>query len=140
MSVHIKLLAATVPESIEHLKAVYAEHVELFCVIRLEDALTALDKGVDGIICNVHFDDGALFDLRRTVRSHKTARDLPFIVVDASSAMTSPAITQSIKIASMALGANEVIQISKWIADLGVNAAVLRTRTTVLAHLGCASA
>ena len=132
-----KLLAATVTESVEHLDTVYAEHAMLLCVTRLEDALAALDDGVDGVICNVHFDEGAMFDLLRTVRSHKTARDIPFIVIDASSTTISSAITQSVKIASMALGANDVIQISKWIAEMGVNAAVLKTRTIVLDYLGC---
>ncbi|MFC5513559.1 hypothetical protein ACFPOU_20885 [Massilia jejuensis] len=136
MSTHKKLLAATVTESLEHLRTVYGEHTNLVCVVRLEDALAALDNGVDAVICNVHFDDGALFDLLRTVRAHKTARDIPFIVIDASSTTTSPAITQSIKIASTALGANDVIQISKWIAEMGIGAAVLRTRAIVLGYLG----
>lgn len=114
----------------------YGEHTDLVCVVRLEDALAALDNGVNGVICNVHFDDGALLDLLRIVPAHKTTRDIPFIVIDASSTMTSPAITQSIKSASTAPGANDVVQISQWIAEMGVGAAVLRTRAIVLGYLG----
>jgi len=130
-----KLLAATVIGSLDHLKVAYGDHAELACVVRLDDALAALDAGVDGVICNVHFDDGALFDLLRTIRSHKSTCTIPFIVIDASSTMTSPAITQSIKIASMSLGARDVIQISKLVSEMGLSAAVHVTRTKVLGYL-----
>ena len=41
-----KLLAATVIGSLDHLKVAYGDHAELACVVRLDDALAALDAGV----------------------------------------------------------------------------------------------
>lgn len=131
-----KLLAATVPASLQYLQDLYGEHFSLVCVTRLDDALSMLDQGVDAVLCNVHFDEGALFDLLRIAKAHKTARSVPFFVIDASPTMTSPAITQSISIASKALGADQVVHMAHWREELGDREACLKTLNLVLRYVG----
>lgn len=130
-----KLLAATVPTTLQYLQDLFGSHFSLICVTRLDDALSMLDQGVDAVLCNVHFDEGALFDLLRIAKAHKTARSIPFFVIDASPSMALPAITQSISIASKALGADHVIHMAHWREELGDSEACLKTLNLVLAHL-----
>jgi hypothetical protein len=130
-----KLLAATVPESLLSLDDLSGEHFSLICVTRLDDAVSMLDEGVDAVLCNVHFDEGALFDFLRLTKAHKVARTIPFFVIDASPTMTSPAITQSISIASKALGADQVIHVAKWRQEMGDREAFLKAVELVLASL-----
>lgn len=130
-----KLLAATIPTSLQHLQDLYGEHFSLTCVTRLEDALSMLDQGVDAVLCNVHFDEGALFDLLRIAKAHKVARAAPFFVIDASTTMSSPAITQSISIASKALGADQVIHMAKWREQFGEREACLKTLNLVVEYV-----
>jgi hypothetical protein len=130
-----KLLAATVRQSLRSLDDLAGEHFSLICVTRLDDAVSMLDEQVDAVLCNVHFDEGALFDLLRLAKVHKVARSIPFFVIDASPTMTSPAITQSISIASKALGADEVIHVAKWRQEMGDREAFLKAVDLVLAYL-----
>jgi hypothetical protein len=130
-----KLLAATIPESLQHLQDLYGQHFSLICVTCLDDALSMLDQGVDAVLCNVHFDEGALFDLLRITKTHRTARSIPFFVIDASSTTTSPAITQSISIASKALGADQVIHIAQWRKEMGDREAFAKALNVVLEYV-----
>ncbi len=129
------LLAATVPTSLTALQELSGEHFTLKCVTRLHEAVTALNEGVDAVLCNIHFDDGALYDFLRIAKSHDVALDVPFFVIDASPTPVSPAITQSISIASKALGADQVVNMTQWIAEMGVRKAQLKVIHTVLNSL-----
>lgn len=130
-----KLLAATLPESLLTLDDLSGEHFSLICVTHLDDAVSKLDEGVDAVLCNVHFDEGGLFDFLRITKAHKVARSIPFFVIDASPSMTSPAITQSISIASKALGADQVLHVAEWRHEMGDQKAFLKAVDLVLAYL-----
>ena len=130
-----KILAATVPENAAALETVYGKYFDIVIVTRLEDAVAQLDQGADLILCNIHFDEGALYDLLRIVKAHKAARSLPFFAIDASLSPSSPAIRQSIDIASKALGADEVIHMAKWRDDLGEIKAIQKVFDLVVEYL-----
>lgn len=120
------LLSATIPGNVNLIRAIYGKYFNLIVVTRMPDAVSAMDKGVDLIMCNVHFDDGALYDLLRIAKVHPLARSTPFFVVDASHTMSSPAIRHSIEIASKALGADMVIDMARWRHSMGEEAATTK--------------
>ena len=130
-----RILAATVPESVAALETVYGKYFDIVIVTRLADAVAQLDNGADLILCNIHFDEGALYDLLRIVKAHKTARSLPFFAIDASLSPSSPAIRQSIDIASKALGADEVIHMAKWRDELGEIEAIQKVFDLVVEYV-----
>lgn len=129
------LLAATLPSSLPALQELYGDGFILKSVTRLEEATLALDE-VDAVLCNIHFDEGALFDLLRLAKAHKRARSVPFFVIDSSAIPATPAITQSIGIASKALGAEEVIHLTRMVSELGERAACLKVLQLVRDRLG----
>ena len=131
----IKLLAATLPASVEALSSIYGDAFEVRTVFTLADALEGLDAVPDLVTCNIHFAEGALFDLLRSAKAHPLTAKVPFIVIDATQDSTLPAIAQSIEIASTALGADEVVHVTLLRARLGDEAAFEAVRQSALGQV-----
>ena len=130
------LLAATIPDNVTALRKVYEQHFDTRVVTRLDDALAQLGEGVDLVLCNIHFDEGALYALLRAVKAAPAASGIPFVAIDASPGASSPAIRQSIDIACKMLGADEVIHMAHWRAELGDAEAIEKVRRLVMRYVG----
>jgi hypothetical protein len=130
-----KLLAATVSENISALQAVYESHFDIKIVTQLEAAVDQLDAGVDVILCNINFDEGALYDLLRIAKAHEVVRTAPFIAIDASPVASSAAIRQSIDIACKTLGAAEVIHMTPWREQVGDVQAIRKVLDIIKSHI-----
>ena len=77
----------------------------------LDEAISLLRKGVDLIVCGIHFDDSRMFDLLRLAKADPSIQAVPFLCFrDMDSELTLP-IFDSLQIACQALGAVEFIDL-----------------------------
>lgn len=75
----------------------------------MKDAIASLDDSVSLIICGVHFNEGAMFDLFKATISHPTASLIPFILILGEETRYSTSVIKSIR--SVA----EVYRVTKFI-------------------------
>lgn len=123
-----KLLLATRPDVRPLALRALADHFELEFCYNLNDAITALGHGVDGIVCGLHFGEGEFFDFLQHAKSNPGTRSIPFFCLHGSGGSLSTPIQKSIEIATKAAGAERYIQISKMRAELGDEEAFKKIR------------
>lgn len=110
-------------------------HFNLVFVTSLQDALSALDNSIDLIMCNVQFGDSELYDFLRATKLHPRARHLPFLVITGQMDAFSPAILQSIEIATKASGADQFVDLARWRKELGDAKAFEKVAAVIHHHL-----
>jgi hypothetical protein len=126
-----KLLLATRPEVRPLALRALADYFELEFCYNLKDAINTLDRGVDGVLCGLHFGEGDFFDFLQHAKSSAATKTIPFICLHGSGGNLSTPIQRSIEIATMAAGAERYIQISKLRAELGDEAAFEKIRNII---------
>lgn len=105
-------------------------------VLTLAEAIAELDHPYDLIACSVHFNDGQFYDFLRMTKAHPVARDVPFLVHFTGMETRHHYISQSVEIASKALGAAEIIPIYQWRNELGNDAAFSKYREVIRKWVG----
>jgi CheY-like chemotaxis protein len=133
----IRVLTATVPEAIPVLDDAYpAPEFEYIVALTFTEAVDQLEQQYDLIACSVHFNDGQFYDFLRIAKSHPIARDIPILVHFTGLESKHHYISQSVEIASKALGAAEVIPIYQWRSELGNEDAFKKYRKIIHKWVG----
>lgn len=109
-----RLLIAIRPADLQMMSDVLGKEFDAVVCTTLQEALAALDSGVAAIGCGLHFDEGKMFDLLRHAKEDPRTRSIPFFCLKGSGGDLSPAILQSIRIATQAMGADGFLDISAW--------------------------
>lgn len=99
------LLVADVATGQATLRNVMGDRTGLVGAATLEEAREALGRGVDMVVCGIHFDDSRMFDLLRYARADPRFRPVPFICFRDLESELAPALFESLDIACTALGA-----------------------------------
>jgi hypothetical protein len=130
-------LTATVPEALPVLDQAYpSPEFAYTAVLTLSAAVEQLDQPFDLIACSVHFNDGQFYDFLRITKAHPIARDTPFLVHFTGMESRRHLVSQSVEIASKALGASDIIPIYQWRNELGNEAAFRKYREVIHKWVG----
>ncbi|WP_151637792.1 hypothetical protein [Noviherbaspirillum aerium] len=133
----IRILTASIPEALSVLGEAYpAPDFEYTAVLTLAEATSQLDQPYDLIACSVHFNDGQFYDFLRIAKAHPIARDVPFLVHFTGMENKRHYVSQSVEIASKALGAAEIIPIYQWRNELGNEEAFRKYREVIHKWVG----
>lgn len=93
---------------------------DLIPSLTLEAAKVSLRKeAIDVVVCCVYFDESRMFDLLRFMRADPAVTSVPILCVKAVPDMLGPAFLQAADIASRSLGAQEFVDFSEWLLELG---------------------
>lgn len=130
-----RLLICTVPEMVDAAVGGLAQHYACTITVSVSDACSHLDVVPDAILCNLHFDDGRLFDFLSFVRTHPNGRAVPFIVSQ-SREMLTPSMIKGIEAASRSIGIEAFIEVYRWRQEFGADGADDRVREVIDAVIG----
>jgi hypothetical protein len=76
------LLVAVQAEDRQQAAVIAAHEFRVYIASTAKEAVAMLPaKGLDGVVCGVHFNDGDPFSFFQQVRAHPGGSSLPFIVV-----------------------------------------------------------
>jgi CheY-like chemotaxis protein len=114
-----KLLIAGAPESAALTAHALSGCFDLAVANSMAQARQALSENIDVILCGLHFDEGKMFDFLREVKSAPGTRSIPFLCIKSTDGVLSPAIVQSIEIASRTMGADGFVELFEWNMKFG---------------------
>ena len=129
-----RLLICTLPEMLDAAIEGLAQHYDCLFALTLNDACAQLETTPDAILCNIHFDDGRLFEFVSYVRSLPDGRTVPFVVSQSRATLT-PSMIKGVETATKALGIEAFIEIFRWREEYGPEEADSRVRAVVEAVL-----
>lgn len=84
----------------------------------LRDATSRLSPDTGIIVCGVHFDQGAMFDLLRVVKADPATSSIPFLLIVRRNTSHSEAMIDGIRSAAKILGVSAFIDLSTYRTDL----------------------
>lgn len=123
-----RLLVAAAPESILAVSRALESHFTLIGAGSVAEAQSRVVQGIDLILCGLHFDEGRMFDLLRYVKANPATKSIPFLCIKSGDGTLSPALLESVEIASKALGADGFVVLHDWKKDFGDDAAYEKLR------------
>lgn len=133
----IRVLSAAIADALPILPQAYpAPEFEYTAVLSMPEAVNCLERPFDLIALSVHFNSGQFYDFLRLAKAHPVARDTPVLVHFTGTENRHHYISQSVEIASKALGAAEVIPIYQWRNELGNEAAFEKYREVIHKWVG----
>lgn len=94
------------------------------------EARPLLSRNIDMVMCGIHFDEGRMFDLLRYAKADPDIKSIPFLCINSTDGL-SPAIVQSVEIASKALGADGFVELYEWRNKLGDKQAFEKLRALI---------
>lgn len=101
----LRVLAADIFADDTTLQRVLGTHLTLITATTVNEAVAAIDRGVDVIVCNIHFDICRMFDLLRRVKADPKTRSIPFVCFRDLEADLGASVTKGLTDTSKALGA-----------------------------------
>jgi CheY-like chemotaxis protein len=114
------LLVATRPEARDSIFKNLDGHYRILFYSTMSETMSAMNQHqIDLIACGIHFGEGELYDLLRYAKALPRTKSIPFIAVYGSGTELSPAMRQSVEIATRALGADAFVELAQWKAELG---------------------
>lgn len=130
-----RVLVAGTREVIEAARATLGGEFELATAYSVAEALAAVERGVDLVLCNVRFDDSRMFDFLGAL-SARPGRRVPVICCRVASAPISAGARRGIELALEALGVVAFLDMHELEQRDGPAAGRAALRAAVLAHLG----
>ncbi|RJF92638.1 hypothetical protein D3871_29085 [Noviherbaspirillum saxi] len=120
---------------------ILGDEYELVFSHTLETAQAAVAKGIEAVVCGVHFSQGAVFELLQFVRSSSTVGQVPFFVLLDSKGRYaySPAIVHGLRAAAKALGATQFTDLGGLAEKVGNMEAVEVLRRGLRDAITCTS-
>lgn len=122
-------MAAT-PEAIGRVHAAFGGHYLFTTTTTIAAIRWPAIANADLILCNLQFDEGKMFDLLRHAKSDPNMKSIPFLCLNSTDAL-SPALIQSVEIASKAVGADAFVNIYAWRRQFGDAEAYRRLRAVM---------
>jgi hypothetical protein len=126
-----KLLIAIRPDDIQMMSDALGSEFDVVVCTSFTQAKSSLTENIDLVACGLHFDEGKMFDLLRYVKADEKLKSIPFFCVKGVGGELSPAIFQSIKIATKTMGADGFIDISERRRKYGDEATYANMRNAV---------
>jgi CheY-like chemotaxis protein len=108
-----QLLIAIRPEDLGIMSALLGTDFEIAVCHTLTDAQSVLHRKFDLIACGLHFDDGKMFEFLKYVKARPETRAIPFLCIKGAGGVLTPAIFQSILIATEQMGAQGFIDVAE---------------------------
>lgn len=124
----IKVLAAIRPDDADVMRRVFGDEFEVISCETLVEAQAALSADLAMIACGVHFDDGRMFDLLKSVKTDPRFANIPFWGILRDEGLLSRAITRGIRTAMKSMGANGLFNLSQIDAGTAEEAAYRELR------------
>lgn len=118
-----RVLVADLRSGVKTIRAVLGDSAKVSSAQRMDQAIAALEEGVELIVCGIHFDDSRMFDFLRIVKADPRDRSIPFVCFRDLESDLAPALLESLDISSRALGAECFLDLFELKARHGVEAA-----------------
>jgi CheY-like chemotaxis protein len=125
-----RLLVCTIPEMLATAHEILGERYNCEFSLSLNDACAHLNTKPDAIVCNLHFDEGRMFEFLAYVRAHPGTCDVPFVVLQTRKSLT-PGTIKGIQAASRAFGIDAFVEVFRVREDHGHDASVAEVRETI---------
>lgn len=125
-----RLLVCTVPEMLATAHETFGERYDCEFSLSLNDACGYLSAKLDAIVCNLHFDEGRMFEFLAYVRAHPGTRGVPFIVLQTRQSLT-PGTVKGIQTASRAFGIDAFIEVCRLRQNRGHDASLAEVCNTI---------
>ena len=125
-----RLLVCTVPEMLATAHEILGERYNCEFSLILNDACAHLNMKPDAIVCNLHFDEGRMFEFLAYVRAHPGTRDVPFVVLQTRKSLT-PGTIKGIQSASHAFGIDAFVEVFRVREEHGHDAALTEVREAI---------
>ena len=93
----------------------------------------------DLVVCGVNFDESRMFDLLKHVKSHPSAKAIPFLCIKVFEGILHAGSYESVKGVCALLGATDFIDFAQWRKELGKEQAAEELRSTLHRFVGKAS-
>jgi hypothetical protein len=130
-----RVLVAGTKQGIASVREVLYDDCELVGAQSVAEALAAVERGVDLIICNVRFDDSRMFDFLGALAGRPAARGVPVICCRVLHRPLSAGARRAIALALEALGVDEFVDMQAIEEERGQEAAREALRRAALARL-----
>jgi hypothetical protein len=130
-----RVLVAGTKQGIASVREVLRDDCELVGAQSVAEALAAVERGVDLIICNVRFDDSRMFDFLGALAGRPAARGVPVICCRVLHRPLSAGARRAIALALEALGVDEFVDMQAIEEERGQEAAREALRRAALARL-----
>lgn len=99
------------------------KEMRLIPCVTLDSAKERVYEEIDLILCGLHFDESRMFDLLRFVKADPTLRHIPFLCIKTLQGDVEPTFSESIRIATKALGAVGFFDLAASISKVGTEQA-----------------
>ncbi len=109
-----RILVAVRPEDDALVFAVLDGRFDFKICHSLNDAVANLAQSFNLIVCGVHFDHGAMFDLLAETISHPTACSIPFFLVLSEETQYSESVIEGIRSAAEVRGVDKFIDLREF--------------------------
>lgn len=113
-----RLLVCAIPETLEAAQDTLGHVYQCVYCLKASEAFEALNLRPRAIVCNLHFDEGRMFDFLWSVRRNPAAKPLPFVVLHTRDSMT-PAMLRSVEAATAVVGIEAFLEVRRWLDELG---------------------
>jgi len=120
------IVVADTSEAFQALQAPLARVFALAHAATCEQARALVQPMTPLVLCGVHFDEGRLYDLLRSLKATPTLAQVPFVVTRIGPGELDEGIYDSVKVATSALGGNGFIDFFRWQAQYGPAGAARR--------------
>lgn len=113
-----RILVAVRPEDDVLVSVILDGHFDFKVCHSLKDAVASLDESFGLIVCGVHFDQGAMFDLLAATITHPTACSVPFFLVLREESRYSASVINGIRSAAEVHGVDKFIDLRELRAQM----------------------
>lgn len=131
-----RVLVALRPEEVSLLRRDLEGHFNIDITHTLKEAVASIDDRIGLIICGVHFDQGAMFDLLQEVKSNPRWREIPFFLILREDTTHAEAIIKGIRQAAKLLGVDDFIDLGELRREMGAEELLENLRGRVRIALG----
>lgn len=112
------VLVAVRPEDHALVSSVLEGFFDFTVCHTLREAVARLDEPINLIVCGVHFDHGAMFDLLAAAKSHPNTNSVPFLLVLREESSHSANIIEGIRRAAAVRGVDAFLDLRELRADM----------------------
>lgn len=108
-----RILVAVRYEDIPLVEAVLQGHFDYTIVHTVRSAEAAINDRTGLVVCGVHFDSGAMFDLLKTIKADPSRCNIPFFLVLRENTHHADSVIKGIRDAARLLGVDSFIDLGE---------------------------
>lgn len=130
-----RVLCAGTQESIDRVRWLLGDEIELIPAYSVAEALSALESGADLVLCHERFDDSRMFDFLGALYARPAGARVPVVCCRLFHGPLSPSARRGIALALEALGVAAFVDLYELEMQYGAAAAERALRDIVISHL-----